>query len=172
VLTGKVIIEDGARILDFAIVEGPVYIGKNSVVGAHCILREGSILEEDTQIERFVDCTRSIIEMGTHIHSGFVGDSIIGDSVRVGAGFITGNKRIDRDLVEVKVKDKKVFTGSDRIGVLIGDNVKIGINVSTMPGVIIGNDSIIGPSTIVTKNVPGKTRIYVEQEIVQKSLIQ
>lgn len=164
VVRGKVIIEEGAKVLDFALVDGPCYIGKNAVVGSYCILRDKSVLGEGTELERYADCTRSIVGSGTHIHSGFIGDSIIGEGARIGAGFITANRRIDRDNVKVEVKSEKVSTGNSRIGVLMGDFVKTGINVSTMPGVAIGQRSIIGPMTAVMENVPEKTLLYTKQD--------
>jgi acetyltransferase-like isoleucine patch superfamily enzyme len=48
----------------------------------------------------------------------------------------------------------------------------MGINVSTMPGVIIGQGSVVGPSTTVTKNVPEETLVYSKQEIVIKKLVK
>jgi len=170
VVRGKVVLEDGAKILDFAIVEGPAYLGKNAIVGAFSVLRDYSVLEADAQLERYVDCTRSIIGQNSHVHSGFIGDTIIGKGVRVGAGFITGNKRIDRNSIDVEVKSKKVSTESSRLGALIGDNVKMGINASVMPGIIIGSGSIIGPSTIVMSNLPEKTLFYSEQKTYTKQI--
>ena len=167
---GKVVMGEDAKILDFALVEGPAYIGKNAVVGAYCILRDGSVLEEGAELERYADCTRSIIGSGSHLHSGFVGDSIIGSSVRMGAGFITANRRIDRNAVSVEVKSEKVSTGNSRVGVLMGNSVKTGINVSTMPGVIIGQGSVVGPMTCIMKNVPEKTLIYAENTNRTRSL--
>ena len=165
VVKGRVVIEEGAKVSDFALVEGPVYIGKNAVVGVHCILRNYSVLGEGAEIQRYVDCTRSIIGMNSHIHSGFVGDSIIGESVRIGAGFITANRRIDRGEVGVVVKDEKVSTRRSNMGVLVGDFVKIGINVSTMPGVIMGRKSMVGPNTVIMKNIPDETLVYAEQKL-------
>lgn len=161
-IKGKVFIEDGAIISDYSIVEGPVYIGKNAVVGAYCILRDKSVLGEGAQIERYVDCTRTIIGEGSHIHSGFLGDSVVGNGVRIGAGFVTGNKRIDRGGVYVKVKGERVASNEERLGTFIGDSVKSGINVSMMPGVVVGKRAVVGPGTIVLNNVDEDTLIYSE----------
>ena len=152
VIKGKVVVEDGAIISDFAILEGPVYIGKNAVVGSYCILRNNSVLEEGAQIERYTDCARSIVGKNSHIHSGFVGDSIIGEGVRIGANFITANKRLDRSIVRTKIDIEMVSTGIVAMGAVIGNNSKIGINVSTMPGIVVSNDSIIEPGKIIKKN--------------------
>jgi len=167
-LKGKVIIEDGARIFDYALIEGPVYIGKDAVVGAYSILRDHSVLEAGAEIQRYADCTRSIFSSDSHLHSGFVGDSLIGKSVRIGAGFITANRKIDRSDIDVVINDKKVAVGSSYLGVLVGESVRVGINVSTMPGVMIGPKAAIGPGTIVMKNVESNTLIYTKQSLEVK----
>lgn len=149
ILRGEVYIDDNATIYDFAIIDGPAYIGKKAVVGSFCQVRGGAILEEGAEIARYVDVKNSYIGSQTHIHSGFVGDSIIGKNVRIGAGFITANKRIDRSNIRVYVNNEKVDTLQNNIGVFIGDNAKLGINVSTMPGSIIGANMVIYPSQMV-----------------------
>jgi NDP-sugar pyrophosphorylase family protein len=168
-LKGKVILEEGAKIFDYATIEGPVYIGKNAVVGAYCTLRDHSILEEGAEIQRYADCARSIIETNSHLHSGFVGDSIIGESVRIGAGFVAANRRIDRKEIEVKIENEKVNSGRSYLGVLIGNAVRTGINVSTMPGVLIGSGSLIGPNTVVKENVESKSLVYTEYKQLIKN---
>lgn len=160
VIRGKVIIEDGAVISDFSLIEGPVYVGKNAIVGSYCILRDGSVLGENTQIERYTDCVRSIIGDNSHIHSGFIGDSILGQFDRIGAGFVTANKRLDRKVISSVINDCKVSTASNSSGCLIGNNVKIGVNASTMPGVTIGSGAVIGPGSVVMKNVDKNSSFF------------
>lgn len=164
-LRGKVILEEGSKISDYALVEGPVYVGREAVVGAYSILRDRSVLEVGAEIQRYADCTRSIFSADSHLHSGFVGDSIVGKSVRIGAGFITANRRLDRADINVVVNDKKVATGRSYFGVLIGESARMGINVSTMPGVVIGLKAKVGPGTIVARNVEDNTLMYSKQSV-------
>lgn len=155
VLKGRqIFIAEGARVCDFAIIEGPAYVGKNVVVGAYSQIRVGTVLEDHSQIERYMDVRNSYIGSGTHIHSGFVGDSVIGVDGRIGANFITANKRLDRREVETRVKGERVNSGLINFGVVIGNKVSVGINASTMPGVIIGSECQVYPGTI-TKGVFG-----------------
>lgn len=161
-IEGKVILEEGAQVHDYALVQGPCYIGKNAVVGAYSILRDNSVLEEGAEIQRYVDCARSILGPDSQIHSGFVGDSILGSGVRIGAGFVTANRRIDRANIEVEVRGEKVPTENSYLGALIGDNVRTGVNVTLMPGVVVGPGAVIGPNSVVFKNVPEKTLFYVD----------
>lgn len=145
----NVFIDKGAHVCDFSIIEGPAYVGENAVVGAYCQVRGGSVLEKGSQVERYTDLKNSYIGENTHIHSGFVGDSVIGANVRIGAEFVSANKRLDRGSVHAIVKAEKVDTGRTNLGVIIGDNVKVGIRVSTMPGAIVAANSSVYPDVTV-----------------------
>lgn len=152
-IKGKVYIETGALISDLAIVEGPAYIGRNAVVGQHCLVRKNSILEEGAEIQRYTEVANSLLLPGAHIHSGFIGDSIIGQGVRIGAGFVTANRRFDRQPISTLVKGKKTNTHLTKLGVIVGRQSQIGIQVGTYPGVIIDNHSLTMPGTMVKKNI-------------------
>lgn len=145
----NIFIGKNAHVCDFSIIEGPAYIGDNAVVGAYSQVRGGTILEDGAQIERYADVKNSLIGNNTHVHSGFIGDSVIGKNCRIGAEFVTANKRLDRRSVGIIVKGEKVDSGKNNIGVFIGDNVHTGIRVSTMPGTVIGGNSNVYPGIIL-----------------------
>lgn len=153
-IDGSVTIEDGGRVGDYAIVRGPCYIGKNAVVGDHALVRDHTALEEGAMIGSHGEAARSIIMEGSHMHSGYIGDSIIGRNCVIGAGFVTANRRLDRGEISVTVKNEKVSTRRTRLGALLGHDVKVGIHSGTMPGVMVGSSSVIGPGTIVFEDVP------------------
>lgn len=168
-ILGKVIIEEGAKIIEGARIKGPAYIGKNVVVGDNALLRNGVDVEENSVIGSYMEVKNSLIMKNTKTHSGFIGDSVIGENSRIGTGFTTANVRLDRDTVKAFVNNEKVDTNLKSVGAMIGSNVTIGIKASTMPGVIIGNNATIGPSTVVMKNV-SENVLYVTkfQEIVEE----
>lgn len=168
-IDSNVVVESGAEVFDGTKIKGPCYIGKNVKIGTNALIRNGVDLEENVSVGAFTEIKNSILMEGTSIHSGFVGDSIIGKNCKVGSGFVSANKKLDRLNVEVSVRDSKVNTGLASLGAIVGHGVKIGIKVSTMPGVIIGNNTIIGPSTTVMQNVPENSKYYTKfQEIVEK----
>ena len=148
-IKGEVFFEDGVKVSDYGMVEGPAYLGKNSVVGAYSQVRGGSILEEGGVLQRYVDFKSSHLGENASIHSGFVGDSIIGADCKVGAGFITANKRLDRKEVFCSVKGVKTPTGLIGVGAFLGEGVSVGVQTSTMPGVIVGSGSAIMPASVV-----------------------
>lgn len=154
---GEVVIEDGVEIFDGARIKGPCYIGRNVFVGDNALLRNGADIEEGSVIGSYMEIKNSLIMSGSTTHSGFIGDSVVGENTKIGAQFCTANVRLNRETVKVVVAEKLEDSGIKLLGAFIGSNVKIGIKSSTMPGVIIGNNSVIGPSTTVLKNVGDNT---------------
>lgn len=144
-LGDKQIIDKTAFIHKTALLEGPCWIGPKAIVGAYCILRKGVILESGAEIQRYVEVKNSVIGKNSHIHSGYIGDSILGENCRIGAGFTTANRRFDRKSVRVEIKGEKVDCGSASLGVMMGDGVKVGIRAGTMPGTIIFPGSVLKP---------------------------
>lgn len=166
VISGNVFIDDGAKVLDRATIKGPCYIGKNVVVGDHALVREYSDIEADCVVGAFSEVKNSIIQTGTKMHSGFLGDSIVGRNSRLAAYFSIANKRLDRGSIKVNEIDTKLTS----LGGIIGDNVSFGVRASIMPGIVIGNNSIIGPGTVVSKNISDNTKYFVKAtEVVEKS---
>jgi bifunctional UDP-N-acetylglucosamine pyrophosphorylase/glucosamine-1-phosphate N-acetyltransferase len=168
VIEGKVHIGNNVKIFENAVIKGPCWIGDNCIIGNNSLIREYSNLESDTLIGANAEIARCIFQENVHTHSGFFGDSIFGSGCRIGAGTITANARIDRDEIKSIVKKEKIKTGLKSLGVIAGQNVKIGINSSLMPGILIGSNCLIGPSTVVRKNIPDDTTFYTKSEEVIK----
>jgi len=167
---GKVIIEDGVEIMEGSRIKGPCFIGKNSVVGNNVVLRNNADIEENCVIGANIEIKNSLVMQNSKTHSGFIGDSIIGENVRLGANFDTANVRLDRETVKTEISKEKIDTDLKKLGTIIGPSVKVGIKSSTMPGIIIGGGSIIGPSTVVLQNVPENSKYYTKfKEIVVKN---
>lgn len=166
---GEVIIEEGAKIMEYAVIKGPCYIGKNAVVGDFTLIRNGSVLEDDVAIGVFSEVKNTLIQKNTHIHSGYIGDSVIGQAGRIGGSVSTSNRRLDRQIIYSEINGLKVSTNKTSLGVVLGDNCHTGANVCFMPGVIVGSNSVIGPSTTVMSNVEDDTLFYTEfANIVKK----
>ncbi len=169
-IQGDVVIEDGAQIAENSVIKGPAYIGKNSFIGSNTLIRNSSDIEENCTVGAYMEIRGSLILPDTKTHSGFIGDSVIGQNSRVGALFGSANVRLDRKNINVEVKGKRINSGLRSLGVMMGSNVIIGERVSTMPGVIIGNNVNIGPSTTVMKNIPENNIFYTKfKEIIQKN---
>jgi len=158
-IEGKVYIGKGTKIFEGAKIKGPCYIGENCTIGNNALIRDYSNLEDDVLVGAVAEVKNSIFQKNCHTHSGFFGDSIFGQGCRVGAGTITANVRIDRKEIRVKDRRKKISTKINYLGAIVGENTKIGINVSLMPGILIGSNCIIGPHSFVRENI-GDEKIF------------
>jgi len=149
---GPVHIGENAVIGHAAKIVGPSYIGQAALVGDFSFIRQSS-LEADVHVGANTEVVRSIMMSGASLHSSYLADSILGEGVKVGAGLITSNKRLDRESVRTLVKTKMMDTHLAALGVMIGNRANLGIRVSTMPGVLIGSQAMIFPGQILQKNV-------------------
>ena len=134
-LNGSVSVAEGTQIKSGAYIEGPVVIGKNCLIGPNCFIRGYTAIGDNCRIGQGVEIKNSIIMNNTNIcHLSYVGDSVIGEDVNLGAGFITANVRHDGKSVMSLVKGKLVDTGKIKLGTIVADGVKTGINTSIYPG--------------------------------------
>lgn len=168
IIMGTVVIEEGAKVFEGACVKGPCYIGKNVVVGTNALVRDKVVAEENAVIGSYMEMKNTVMMQGATSHTGFIGDSVVGSNSKIGAEICTTNVRLDRQTILPEVKENKVSSYRTHLGVIIGDNAIIGARVTTMPGTIIGNDSFIGPSTVVMKNVADNTKYYTEFKNIEK----
>ena len=155
-------IGQNVKILKGAIIKGPCYIGDNCLIGNNSLVRDYSNLENNVVIGALAEVARSVFQENVHVHSGYFGDSIFDQGCRIGAGTNTANLRIDRAKIKIEIAGKKISTNLDSLGVIVGQNTKIGINVSLMPGKMIGSNCLIGPHSLVFKNVKDRTVFYSE----------
>ncbi|MDH5447827.1 MAG: sugar phosphate nucleotidyltransferase [Candidatus Bathyarchaeota archaeon] len=168
-LISPITIEEGARIRSGTYIEGPVFIGKDSDIGPNCFIRPYTSIGQKVRIGNACEIKNSIIMDKTHIgHLSYIGDSIIGENCNFGAGTTIANYRLDGRSVKMKVKDKVLDTGRRKLGVVLGDDVKTGINALFMPGVKVGNNCWIGPNVVVYRDVPPNTIIMFKQEQGQR----
>jgi len=161
---------ENVKIFENAIIKGPCYIGDNCTIGNNSLIREYVNLENDCMIGANAEITRSIFQEDVHIHSGYFGDSVFSKGCRIGAGTITANVRIDRGSINSIVKGERINTGLKSLGVMVGENTKIGINCSLMPGKLIGSNCLIGPKTTVSENIEDNTEFYTEIKGVKKNI--
>ena len=152
-IKGKVIIGDNVRVLENAVIRGPVYIGPGSIIGNSALVRDYSHIGADCVIGYSTEVKDSYIGDGCWTHSSYIGDSIIGKGCSFGAGTVLANFRFDEQNISVIVEGEAIDTGRDKLGAIIGDNCKTGVNASVMPGIKIGPNSIVGPHICLTKDL-------------------
>lgn len=153
-VTGQVTIERGAVVRTGTVIEGPAWIGENAIIGPLAHIRAGTSLGKGSVIGAFCEVKNSIIMNHTKIpHLSYIGDSIIGEHCNLAAGTIVANLKFSEKTVRMRIKDNLVDTGLRKIGIVTGDNVKIGISASFMPGIRIASGATIPPCSIVSEDV-------------------
>jgi len=166
-IIGNVIIEEGAKVFENAIVRGPAYVGRNTIVANNALVRD-SMIGDDCVVGFATEIARSYISDSCWFHTNYVGDSILSRNVSMGSGAVTANLRLDEQDIYVNVKGEKVNTGLQKLGNIVGENVRIGINCSLSPGVKIGAHSMVGSNVLVTEDVENGKFMYVKQQNVVK----
>ena len=159
-LKGSVTMMKGSVVKSGSYVEGPVFIGEDAVIGPNAYLRPGTSLGKETKVGAGCEVKNSIVMDDAKIpHLSYVGDSILGAGVSLGAGTITANLKFNDSQVLSKVKGRMVDSGHRKLGAIFGDGAKTGINASIFPGVKIGADAWIGPGAVVRADVPSGARV-------------
>jgi NDP-sugar pyrophosphorylase family protein len=154
VLRGPIIIEEGAEVRTGAYLRGGVIVGAGCVIGAH------------TEVKR------AILLDGAHApHQNYVGDSILGRKVNLGAGTILSNvKNVGTD-VTFPHDGRTVRTGLRKFGAVLGDGCRTGCNTVTNPGVLMGPGCITYPNTSLRSGVyPPRTLVKLRQVQQQVAL--
>ena len=106
-------------------------------LGPYVRIRPGVILRENSKVGNFVEIKKSIIGKKSKVnHLSYIGDSIIGNGVNIGAGTITCN-----------------YDGFKKSITKIKDNVFVGSNSSLVAPLTINKNSTIGAGSVITKNV-------------------
>lgn len=151
-LKGEIIMEEGVRIFDNVIIVGPTYIGAGSIVAENSTVKQ-SYIGAKSVIGSSSEINRCYMGNGVWTHRNYIGDSVIGNNVSFGGGAVTANLRLDEMPIKVDVKGEKVDTNRQKLGVMCGNKVRVGINCSFMPGLKIGGNTVIGPGVLLAEDV-------------------
>ncbi len=153
-LSGVIRLGNGSRILPGTVIEGPVLIGPNSQIGPNAYIRGATSIGANCFVGNGAEVKNSIIYNNTYIsRQCYVGDSIIGTHVTLGAGTCTENHRHDGRHHQSMIHGKLVNTGRLKLGAILGDGVRTGVNTSIEAGVKIGIARTTSPGAIVSKDL-------------------
>jgi bifunctional UDP-N-acetylglucosamine pyrophosphorylase/glucosamine-1-phosphate N-acetyltransferase len=168
-IKGRVVLGKGSVIKSGSYIEGPVCIGENSSIGPNAYLRNFATIGDSCHIGYGVEIKNSIVMDNTKIpHLSYVGDSIIGKNCNLGAGVLVGNLRLDNKNVRMRIKGELVDSKRRKLGCVIGDNSKLGLNVMINSGRKVGCNCKIGPGVIIYSNIPDNSFIVQKQGLVKK----
>jgi bifunctional UDP-N-acetylglucosamine pyrophosphorylase/glucosamine-1-phosphate N-acetyltransferase len=152
-LRGSVVVETGAKIDSGVVVEGPAIVRSGAEVGPNAYLRGATLVGEDCHVGHGVEIKNSVLMDGADVpHLSYVGDSLLGPGVNLGAGTQVANLRHDGADVRQTVKGDRVTTGRRKYGVVVGPDAKTGINTSLAPGVVLSAGARTAPGESVTRD--------------------
>ena len=149
-ITGPCIVDSGAQIRHCAFIRGNVIVGKGTVVGNSCEVKNSLLFDE--------------VEAP---HFNYVGDSILGYKSHLGAGAITSNIKNDKKNVEIHFPLGSIKTEMRKLGAIVGDGVQVGCNCVLNPGTVIGKETRIYPLNSVRGWVDEKSIYKHEGKIVE-----
>jgi bifunctional UDP-N-acetylglucosamine pyrophosphorylase/glucosamine-1-phosphate N-acetyltransferase len=160
-IEGPVSIGKDTHIRNGAYIIGPAIIGENCTIGPNCLIRPHTVIGNGCKVGNAVEVKNSMIMDSSNApHNNYVGDSIMGERCNLGAGTKVANLRLDEKHIRVALKGKLVDTGLRKLGVIMGDDVKTGINCSIEPGTIVGENSFIGPNAVARGSIAPHSRIH------------
>ncbi len=130
-------VQAGTQIAPFSLVED-AEIGKDCRIGPYARIRPGTHLSDKVHIGNFVEIKNSSISTGTKAnHLSYIGDSIVGKNVNIGAGTITCN-----------------YDGANKHQTIIEDDVFIGSDTQLIAPVTVAKGATIGAGSTITKTAP------------------
>ena len=149
---GPVIIDNNAVIYGQTYIEGPAFIGTDTVIKPLTKI-VGSVIGKKCKIGGEVES--SVIQgYSNKVHDGHLGDSFLGEWVNLGAGTSNSNLKNNYSSVKISLNENLIDTKSLHIGCFIGDHVKTGIGTLINTGTIIGVASMISTYGFPPVNLP------------------
>ncbi len=150
---GPIVVEHDAVIESFSSISGPCYVGPKTRIRS-ALLRSGTSICEGSRVGGEVE--NSIIMANTNKeHLGYVGDTIVGEWVNLGAGSTFSNLKNTYGTIKVQRGAERVDTQMMKLGSVVGDMAKLSIGAMVFAGKRIGLSShLVG---LVTKDVPSFT---------------
>ncbi len=151
-----VLIESGAMIKspaiigDFSEIRQGAYLRGNCLIGSRCVVGHA------TEVKHSI-----FLNDAKAGHFAYIGDSILGSKVNLGAGTKCANLRFFEGNVQLPTSEGKVDTGLHKLGAIIGDGCQTGCNSVTSPG------TLLGPNCLLLPNVTAASGVYPAKSVLR-----
>lgn len=149
-----------------SVVEPGAYIQGPCIIGANCTVRHGAYIRGN-----FIAGNRCVIGHDTEVknsifldgvqaaHFAYIGDSILGNNVNLGAGTKCANLKLDHGKIIIPYQGQRLNTDLKKLGAILGDHTQIGCNSVTNPGTLMGPGVLCYPCVNVGGCIPAHSRI-------------
>jgi len=162
-------ISKGTVVEPGAYIKGPCYIGENCTIRHGAYIRGNFIAGKDCVIGHDTEIKQAIFLDGAQApHFAYVGDSILGNRVNLGAGTKCANLKLDHRPITVEAETHRIDTHLRKFGAIFGDETQIGCNVVTHPGTLFGKQVFCYPCLSVGGFIPSQSIVKNEQHLVIK----
>ena len=138
------VVEPGALIKGPTIVGNKTEIRQGAYLRGNCLVGDRCVVGHTTELKSAV-----MLDDAKAGHFAYLGDSILGNDVNLGAGTKLANLKMNNSEVFIKIKDSTYETGLRKFGAILGDAVQMGCNSVTSPGALIGKSAMVYPALTV-----------------------
>lgn len=156
-----IFIGQGTQLEPSAIIKGPAIIGENCEIRQGAYIRGNALIGNHSVVGHATELKNSILMDHTEAgHFNYIGDSIVGSYVNMGAGSKLANlqfRSADEKLknyinpIQIPLETGILNTEMGKLGVIVGDNVELGCNSIICPGTLIGKDAWVYPGLTIPK---------------------
>ncbi len=177
----RIVIGGGARIHPGVVLEGPLFVGRDVEIRPGAYVRGGVWIGDGCVVGASTEIKHAILLPGSKApHLNYVGDSILGAGVNLGAGTILSNFRHDGREVRIAARlapwrDRDdpeaaaggaMASGRRKLGAVLGDGVLTGCNCVLHPGVVVGRETLLYPGVQLRSGVyPARSVVKLRQEL-------
>ncbi|MCD6548548.1 MAG: hypothetical protein J7K10_03685 [Thermodesulfobacterium sp.] len=147
VLTGKkIFFEKNVVVEPFSLISSPAYFSKGTQIRHGAYIRGSVYTGEEAVIGHTTEVKNSIfLKFAKASHFAYVGDSILGSDVNLGAGTKLANLKFNRKNITIVINNETINTGLKKLGAILGDKCQTGCNSVLQPGTLLGKKSYVYP---------------------------
>lgn len=171
-----VIIGEGTVVEPGAYIQGPAIIGKNCQIRHGAYIRGDILIGDNCVVGHTSELKNAIMLNDSQCpHFAYVGDSIIGNRVNLGAGTKLSNVPVlsvrdqetgKRPTIKIEIGGQVYDTGLSKFGAVIGDDSQTGCNSVLNPGCLVGKRTLIYPNVSLRKGyTPSDSVVKLKQQI-------
>ncbi len=161
------VVEDNVQIGEGSVIEPGAFVKGPTIIGNNCEIRHGAYIRGNTLVGNkcvvghTTEVKGSVFLDGSKAgHFAYVGDSILGNGVNLGAGTKLANFKLTGDEISILLDGARAGTGMRKLGAILGDGCQTGCNSVTSPGTLLGRKTFVYPCmSIRAGHYPDSSRL-------------